>query len=131
MSGKIVRVAGWFIAATEILFLANAMRDREGTAMARHTVESRIALAMLPLGAAITLASVLAVVALTMLAATLMWRWPADLHWWLTWTAAAGAAACYGVRKGIETMSTFDWHVTLRPLTLGAVAALSYPAWWL
>ncbi len=99
--------------------------------MTARDIESRIALAMLPLGAVLTLISAVALIGAIGLAGMLLWRWPADAGWWLTWTAAVAIAALYVLRKGIETMSTFDWRTAIAPLVVGAAVASACPCWWL
>jgi hypothetical protein len=106
------------------------MPDSKGVRVTGRTIESRIALAMLPLGAAMTLAAALGLLGAVALALSLLWRWPANVGWWLAWSAAAGAAAAYILRKGIETMSTFDWHVAVAPLAVAAAIAAACPGWW-
>lgn len=103
--------------------------------MTARDFESRVALAMLPLGAILTLIAAVGLIGAIVLAAVLLWRWPGDsgwgAGWWLAWSASAAAAACFILRKGIETMSTFDWHVAVAPLAIGAAVATACPGWWL
>lgn len=99
--------------------------------MTARDIESRIALAMLPLGAALTLVSAVGLIGAIGLAGMLLWRWPADAGWWLAWTAAVATAALYVLRRGIETMSTFDWRTAVAPLVVSAAVASACPCWWL
>ena len=107
------------------------MSDGDGAPVARHSIESRIALAMLPLGGAMAIVASLAVPGSVVFAGVLLWRWPAHVGWWLAWTIGAGVASVYLFRKGIETMSTFDWHVAAPAVVIGVTTAALYPGWWL
>ncbi len=99
--------------------------------MRTRDVESRIALAMLPLGALVTIASVAGFVAVLALAADVAWHRRAGGGWWLGWCTIALAVAVFALRKGIETMATFDWRVAVAPLTLSAAIVAAWPGWWL
>lgn len=98
--------------------------------LGRH-VESRLALAMLPIGAVMTLAATGGAIAAVVFAAILLWTRPVDCGWWLAWSGMTATASVYIVRKGIETMSTFDWRVAMPPLLVGTAVLLACPAWWL
>lgn len=91
--------------------------------------ESRIALAMLPLGALLTLAGLFAAPALVGLLIASAWM-PDASALDLLWCGVAGAVAAYVMRKGIETMSTFDWRVAVAPVAATLAVAVSWPGWW-
>ena len=99
--------------------------------MNRSDVESRIALAMLPLGAVMMLAAAIGVAGILALAADVAWHWPPHAGWWLGWSVAALAVAAIVMRKGIETMATFDWRVAVLPLTLSVAIVAAWPGFWL
>lgn len=111
--------------------LANVMSVDKGAAMPGRHFESRLALAMLPTGAAMTLVATGGAIAAIVLAAMLLWNRPTGFGWWLAWSAMAAVASGYAIRKGIETMSTFDWRVAVPPLLVGIATALTCPSWWL
>lgn len=110
--------------------LANTMSAVEGIKVVGHTFESRVALAMLPLGASMTLAAAAGGIGTIVFAILLMWRWPANGGWWLGWSVAAVLAAAFILRRGIATMCTFDWRVAVAPILVGAGIAIAYPGWW-
>ncbi|USU05448.1 hypothetical protein NF701_01205 [Sphingomonadaceae bacterium OTU29THOMA1] len=99
--------------------------------MRGRDMESRIALAMLPLGAIMMLAAALGFVAVAALAIDLAWRQPPHAGLWLLWCLAALTVAAVNLRQGIETMATFDWHVAVVPLLLSTVITTICPAFWL
>ncbi|WP_203308335.1 hypothetical protein [Sphingomonas beigongshangi] len=93
--------------------------------------ESRVALAMLPLGALLSLASAGGFVAVVVLALDMAIRQPADARLWLLWCLPAAAAAAWNTRKAIEVMATFDWRVAVPVVLLSAAILAAYPGWWL
>lgn len=98
--------------------------------MNRRKFESCVALAMLPIGAFVTLGSLIGAAAVLAYAADAVWRWPADAAWRIGWSITAAIAAAFNVRKGIETMATVDWHVAVAPLAVALAIAVTCPAWW-
>lgn len=98
--------------------------------MDRPDVESRIALAMLPVGALFMLASAVGAVAVVTYAVDALGHWPADAGWRIGWSLVAAIVATVNFRKGIETMATFDWHVAIVPAALSIAIAVAWPGWW-
>lgn len=98
--------------------------------MTSQQLESRLALAMLPLGATMTIAAVAGFVSALVFAGQVALEAPDDAGWRLAWAAAAAAVALYVIRKGIETMCTFDWRVAVLPLLLAATIVGTSPAYW-
>lgn len=93
--------------------------------------ESRLALAMLPVGGALTLAAVGGFLAAGLLAIDTVMRRPAAMGWLLAWCVAAAVVAVFNAVKAIETMSSFSW-TPLVPLAAASVAiVVAYPGWWL
>ncbi len=99
--------------------------------MAIRDTESRVALAMLPLGALLSLASAGGFIAVVVLALDMAIRQPADARLWLLWCLPAAAAAAWNTRKAIEVMATFDWRVAVPVVLLSAAILGAYPGWWL
>ena len=97
----------------------------------RATIESRVALAMLPVGGTMTIVSVAAFVAVLVLAVDTMVQRPAAAGWLFAWCTAALIVAAVNLRRSIEVMSAFDWRplVAIGLRSIALVAA--YPGWWL
>lgn len=97
----------------------------------RDRLESRLALAMLPVGAALTLAAVIGFLAAMLLALDTVMRHPAATVWLLAWCIAAGIVAVFNAIKAIETMSSFTW-TPLMPVAIASLAIVAaYPGWWI
>jgi hypothetical protein len=97
----------------------------------RDRTESRIALAMLPVGATMTFVSVVAFVTIMiLLVATLVQR-PGAAMLMLGWCAAALGIAVFNTLKSIETMSAFDWRPMVPVGALSALITATYPGWWM
>ena len=95
-----------------------------------HRREARVALAMLPVGAAITVASVVAFVALVLLALVAPFR---GGPWWWTelWALIAAAVAVRNTLAGIAIMAAFDWRPAPPTLLLSGLIVAAWPGWWL
>ena len=89
--------------------------------------EARIALAMLPIGAAVLVASILALAAVIALAVAAPFLGMPSLLLLEGWCAFAAAAALWNARGGIALMSAFDW----RPLPLVLLSSGMIVAAWL
>lgn len=93
--------------------------------------EARIALAMLPIGATILIASVLAFVAVVALAVLTLFTRPAHWGWTDLWCVLTAAVAIRTARAGIEIMSAFDWRPLPGTLALSGGVVAAWPGWWL
>lgn len=94
-----------------------------------HRREARIALAMLPVGAVVTIVSALAFFAVAALA--LASPLYGGSWWWTLWAIVAAAVALRNTLAGIAIMAAFDWRpVPLALLTSGLIVA-AWPGWWL
>lgn len=98
--------------------------------MNRRYCESRIALAMLPVGALITLAAAIGAIAAVSYGLHAAWDGRGDTGWRIAWSVSATLIAVFNLRKGIETMATFDWHVAIAPLVTSAAIVAACPVWW-
>lgn len=88
--------------------------------------EARVALAMLPIGATVLIASAIGLIAVLMLTLDVVVR--GDLSWLvLLWCAIAGTVALWNARAGIAMMSAFDW----RPLPATLLRSAGVVAGWL
>ena len=92
--------------------------------------ESRVALAMLPAGAVMTLVSVVATAAVALLALDTLVRRPAEAVRLIAWCIAAGLVGLRNTVLSIETMSAFEWRPMAQVLALSALVAIAYPGWW-
>ena len=82
---------------------------------------------MLPLGATVLVASVLALPAVLALGVDVAIRKPPAWGWTAGWALLAAAVALRNARAGIAMMSAFDW----RPLPLVLVLSALAVAGWL
>lgn len=88
--------------------------------------EARVALAMLPVGGAVLIGSVVGLVAV--LALALDGVIGGDGTWLLLlWCGVSAAFALWNMRAGIAMMSAFDW----RPLPLSLLRSAGVVAGWL
>ncbi|AXJ94580.1 MULTISPECIES: hypothetical protein [unclassified Sphingomonas] len=99
--------------------------------MAGRDLESRIALAMLPLGVVLALASAIGFIAVAVLAVDMLFHPRDDARWWLGWCLVAAVGAAWNTRRALEVMATFDWRVALPVVALSAAILAAYPGWWL
>lgn len=91
-----------------------------------HKREARVALAMLPVGGIVLVASVVGLLAILALALDGLIR--GEGAWLLMlWCVVATAAAVWNMRAGIAMMSAFDW----RPLPLALLRSAGVVAGWL
>lgn len=123
--------ASWPHKIFERVLLLQAAAGPTKATMAIRDTESRVALAMLPLGALLSLASAGGFIAVVVLALDMAIRQPADAQLWLLWCLPAAAAAAWNTRKAIEVMATFDWRVAVPVVLLSAAILAAYPGWWL
>lgn len=93
--------------------------------------EARLALAMLPVGAAVLVVSALAFVAVVALALATPWVGGADWRWTEMWCLLAGTVALRNARAGIGVMSAFDWRPVPAVLALSGAVVAAWPGWWL
>lgn len=93
--------------------------------------EARIALAMLPIGAMVLIASALTFVAVVGLAILTLFARPAHWGWTELWCMLAAAIAIGNTRSGIEIMSAFDWRPLPGTVALSGGVVASWPGWWL
>lgn len=94
-------------------------------------VEARFALAMLPVGAVMTLVSVIAFITIALfMFATLVQR-PAAASLLLVWCAWALIVAGANLMKSIEGMSALDWRPMIPVALLSVVIIIAYPGWWM
>lgn len=93
--------------------------------------EARIALAMLPVGATVLVASALALILVAALGLDLLVRRPAGWGWTGVWALVASAVALRNMRAGIAVMSAFDWRPLPLTLLLSAAITASWPGWWI
>ena len=94
-------------------------------------MESRIALAMLPIGGALTIVSVVAAIVVSLLAVDTIVQRPAAAGWLLAWCVAALIVAAVNARRSIEVMSAFDWRPLGPVAILSAGIVAAYPGWWM
>ncbi len=123
--------ASWPHKIFDRVLLHQAAAGPTKATMPIRDTESRVALAMLPLGALLSLASAGGFVAVVVLALDMAIRQPADARLWLLWCLPAAAAAAWNTRKAIEVMATFDWRVAVPVVLLSAAILAAYPGWWL
>jgi hypothetical protein len=97
----------------------------------RDRIESRIALAMLPVGATMTLVSVVAFIVVVLLALATIAHRPEAAAPLLIWCVAALGVAAFNTVKSIETMSAFDWRSIIPVGVSSVLITLAYPGWWL
>ncbi|HEU0045941.1 hypothetical protein [Sphingomonas sp.] len=95
-----------------------------------HRREARIALGMLPVGATITIVSVIAFGAVVLLALAAPIRGGPWL-WTMLWALAAAAAAVRNILAGIAIMAAFDWRPVPGVLLWSGVVVAGWPGWWL
>jgi hypothetical protein len=86
--------------------------------------EARVALAMLPVGAIVTVFSFVAFFAVLAFALSLPWRGA----WYWVWTAGALAVAGRNTLAGIAIMSSFDWRRLPSVLILSALVLAGWLA---
>ncbi|MBI0474124.1 hypothetical protein D9601_01920 [Sphingomonas sp. MA1305] len=99
-------------------------------AMAIRDVESRVALAMLPVGTLLSLLSAIGGVAVVALAIDVIIRRPAGTGWWLAWCLVAAMIAAWNTRRSLETLASFEWRTALPVLVLSMAIVAAYPGWW-
>ncbi|MGK3931085.1 hypothetical protein, partial [Enterococcus faecium] len=73
--------------------LARRSGERDDEGMAGRDLESRIALAMLPLGVVLALASAIGFIAVAVLAVDMLFHPRDDARWWLGWCLVAAVGA--------------------------------------
>lgn len=86
--------------------------------------EARVALAMLPVGAIVTIVSFVAFFAVAAFALSLPGRGP--WHW--LWTIGALGVAVHNTLRGIALLSTFDWRRLPAILLLSALVLAGWLA---
>jgi hypothetical protein len=86
--------------------------------------EARVALAMLPIGAIITIVSFVAFFAVAAFAVSLPWRGV----WYWAWTVGALGVAAHNTLKGLAILSTFDWRRVPPVLLLSAIVLAGWLA---
>ena len=97
----------------------------------RSRIESRIALAMLPIGGAMTVISVVAFVAVLVLAFDTIVQRPRAAVLLLVWCASALVVAVANTVKSIETMSSFNWRAMIPVAALSLAIVATYPGWYM
>lgn len=96
----------------------------------RQRAESRLGLAMLPVGGTMTIVSVGGGVAVLILAFDTIVQRPAAAGWLLAWCVLALVVAAINLRQSIEAMSAFDWRPLVPVAMLSAMIVALYPGWW-
>ncbi len=97
----------------------------------RDRARARVALAMLTVGAAMALLSVIAsIIILVLIFATLIQR-PAAAALLLVWCAAALIVAGANAVKSIEVMSAIDWRALIPAALRSSAIVATYPGWWM
>ena len=92
--------------------------------------EAGLALAMLPVGVVVMVASALALVSVALLMIAAPFRGGA---WWWTelWALAAAAVALRNMLAGIAITAAFDWRPLPLVLVSSIAIAATWPGWWL
>lgn len=98
---------------------------------ARDRWEAKLALAMLPIGGTMTAVSAIAGITVALRTIDVLIRPHPGAVWLLSWCIGAFVIAVRNVTCSIETMSAFDWRPLPGILGWSAVAAGTYPGWWL
>ena len=92
---------------------------------------TRVALAMLPVGAAAFVAAALGGVAAAALAMAAAFGAVAHPGWTIVWSLAALAVAWRNLLAGIAVMSAFDWRPLPGIVASGVAIVAAWPGWWL
>ena len=90
--------------------------------------EARVAIAMLPVGATVLVASFFALLAVIALAVDVAVRRPEGWTWTALWTLVAAVIAVRNMRAGIDIMSAFDWRPLPMTLLLSALVLAGWMA---
>ena len=94
-----------------------------------HRREARLALAMLPVGVVLMVASAVAFVALVLLAIVAPVRGGAWLPTFV-WALVAALVAVRNIFAGIAITAAFDWRPLPLALILSVLIVAAYPGFW-
>lgn len=92
--------------------------------------EARVALAMLPVGGTVLVASAFALILVAALGLDMLVRRPPGWGLPAAWALVAAAVAIRNMRAGIAIMSAFDWRPLPAVLLVSGAVVATWPEWW-
>ena len=92
--------------------------------------EARVALAMLPVGVVLMVASAVAFVAVVLLALAAPFRGGPWLHYEV-WAVVAALVAARNTLAAIAITAAFDWRPLPMALLFSGLIVAAWPGWWL
>ena len=93
--------------------------------------EGRIGFAMLPIGFALAIASVIGCIAVFALALFHLATQDANWGWYVGWCVFALALGVRNLVRSLQTMSALDVGGTLVTIGISVAIVAAYPGWWL